>query len=125
MFSVLTDTTQDVTVTDQCSFVMRYVTMNGVQEKLIAVKPWQGSSEKGISELLLNTLKNLELNFKYCIGNSTDEAANMQGQYKGMTAYFTKSSPEQVHVWCHSHVLNLMLCDATKNSNLVSSFFYY
>lgn len=123
MFSILIDTTQDITVTDQCSIIIRYVLHDGVYEKLIAVKPCLDTSGKGMSELLLNTLQKLEINVENCIGNSTDGAANMQGQYKGMTAFLTKSSPNQVHVWCHSHILNLVLCDATRNPLLVASLF--
>jgi len=38
MFSVLIDTTQDITVMDQCSVVLRCVTNGAINEKLIAVK---------------------------------------------------------------------------------------
>lgn len=123
MFSVLIDTTQDITVTDQCSIVIRYVLHDGIHEKLIAVKSCHDSTGKGMSELLMHTLQKLDINIENCIGNSTDGAANMQGQYKGMTAFLTKSSPNQVHVWCHSHLLNLVLCNATKNPISVSSLF--
>ncbi|KAF0717601.1 Zinc finger MYM-type protein 1 [Aphis craccivora] len=119
----LADTTQDITVIDQCSIVIRYVLHDRVYEKLVAVKPCNDSSRKGMSELLLNTLQKLEINVENCTGNSTDGAANIQGQYKGMTSFLTKSSPNQVHVWCHSHILNLVLCDATKNPLLVASLF--
>lgn len=76
-----------------------------------------------MTELLLHTLQKLHINIENCIGNSTDGAANMQGQYKSMTAFLTKSSLDQVHVWCHSDLSNLVLCDATKNPISVSSLF--
>lgn len=47
MFSVLIDTTQDITVTDQCSIVIRYVLHDGIHEKLVAVKPCHDSTGKG------------------------------------------------------------------------------
>jgi len=77
MFSILIDTTQDITVIDQCSIVIRYVLHDNVYEKLVAVKPCHDSSGKGMSELLLNTLQKLEINVENCIGNSTDGDANM------------------------------------------------
>jgi len=41
MFSILIDTTQDITVIDQCSFIIRYVLHDRVYEKLVAVKPFK------------------------------------------------------------------------------------
>lgn len=59
-----------------------------------------------MSELLLNTLQKLEIDVDNCIGNSTDGAANMLGQYKGMTAFLSKSSPNQVHLYYLANVLS-------------------
>lgn len=44
--------------------------------------------------------------------NSTDGAANMQGQYKGFSAKLSETGATQLHVWCYAHVLNLVICDA-------------
>jgi len=37
----------------------------------------------------------------------------MQGQYRGFSALLASHSPNHVHVWCYSHVLNLVLSDTT------------
>jgi hypothetical protein len=37
MFSILMDTTQDISVQDQYSFIVRYVNFSGVHEKLLSV----------------------------------------------------------------------------------------
>lgn len=50
-----------------------------------------------------------------CIGNATDGASNMQGQYKGFSALMTAQSPTHVHVWCYAHILNLVLADTTQS----------
>ncbi len=42
----------------------------------------------------------MDIDIKKCIGNATDGAANMQGQYKGFSALLTGASPNQVHIWC-------------------------
>ncbi|XP_050065875.1 uncharacterized protein LOC126554927 [Aphis gossypii] len=122
-FSVLIDTTQDVSVMDQCSIVIRYVFHDTINEKLIAVKCVHNSSGKGMAQLLKEELISVGLDLTKCIGNSTDGASNMRGVYNGFTSHLSQLSPEQVHVWCHSHVLNLVICDATKNSVQVASFF--
>ncbi|KAL1251688.1 hypothetical protein QQF64_019484 [Cirrhinus molitorella] len=65
-------------------------------------------------ELVKQTLEKMDIDIKKCIGNATDGAANMQGQYKGFSALLTGASPNQVHIWCYSHVLNLVLADTTR-----------
>jgi len=47
----------------------------------------------------------------------------MQGAYNGFTLWLSRVAPEQIHVWCFSHILNLVICDATKNSVMVGNFF--
>lgn len=54
-------------------------------------------------------LETMNLDVKQCIGNSTDGASNMQGQYNGFSALLSEKSPTQVHVWCYAHILNLVL----------------
>ncbi|XP_025194264.1 uncharacterized protein LOC112593893 [Melanaphis sacchari] len=123
MFSVLIDTTQDISVMDQCSIVLRYVIHGEINEKLVAVKCCTDSTGEGMMKLLQSALFSLDINITRCIGNATDGAANMQGMYKGFTSWLSKTAPEQVHVWCYSHVLNLVICDATKNPVKVATFF--
>lgn len=114
MFAVELDTTQDISVKDQCSVVLRYVNKNGIQERLIAVINCIDSSGKGIFELLKKVLHDNNLNIENCIANTTDGAASMQGQYNGFSTWLGKASPGQMHVWCYSHVLNLVISDVTK-----------
>ncbi|XP_063077402.1 uncharacterized protein LOC134467457 [Engraulis encrasicolus] len=37
----------------------------------------------------------------------------MQGTYKGFSALLSEEAPNQIHVWCYAHVLNLVLADTT------------
>ncbi|KAE9530017.1 hypothetical protein AGLY_011479 [Aphis glycines] len=125
MYSVEIDTTQDISVMDQCAVVIRYVDKNCVKvnEKLIALVECSNSSGHGMFELLQTVLKNNNLNLEMCIGNATDGAANMQGIYNGFTAWLEKFSPGQVHVWCYAHILNLAITDVTKCSLEAASLF--
>lgn len=112
MFSVQLDITQDLTSKDQCAIVMRYVT-DVIQERLLAVIDFEASTGAYFVELVRKTLDKVSIDIKNCVGNSTDEAANMQGQYRGFSALLTGESPKQVHIWCYAHVLNLVLTDTT------------
>ena len=52
------------------------------------------STGKYLTELLKNTLDKLGIDIGMCVGNSTDGAANMQGPYKGFSA-FLSALPEK------------------------------
>lgn len=94
---------------DQCAIIVRYVT-DVAHERLDAVVNCEKSTDKYLTELLKNTLNKLGIDIGMCVGNSTDGAANIQGPYKGFSAFL---SPTQIHVWCYAHVLNLVLADTT------------
>jgi len=108
MFSIQLDTTQDISVQDQCSVVVRYVNSKGVQERLLSVVT-------KFADMLYNILTENDLDVKKCIGNATDGAANMQGQFNGFSAWLEKLSPNQVHIWCYAHILNLVVIESTKS----------
>lgn len=93
MYAVMLDTTQDITSSDQCSVVLRYVNDKGINERLIAVVNCSDSSGKGMHILLQNVLLSNNLNIKNCIANTTDGAANMQGDYNGFSTWLNESSP--------------------------------
>lgn len=100
MFTIELDTTQDISVIDQCAIVIRYVNSNGIHERLLAVVNCTDSSGKGVFELLKKVLLESNLKIENCIANATDGAAFMQGQYNGFTAWLSNASPGQIHVWC-------------------------
>ncbi|XP_022161623.1 uncharacterized protein LOC111027533 [Myzus persicae] len=56
MFSVQMDTTQDVSVQDQCSLIVRYVNSSGVHEKLLSVVTMTETKGKSFHEMLENKL---------------------------------------------------------------------
>ncbi|XP_065651106.1 uncharacterized protein LOC136079299 [Hydra vulgaris] len=114
IFSLQIDTAQDVTQKDQCSIVVRYVKGN-IYERVVAVLNCKSSTGKDMCNLISTFIKNSRLHIKNCIGNSTDGAANMRGQYNGFTSWLSKESPGQIHVWCYAHVLNLVVTDATSS----------
>lgn len=114
MFSVQIDTTQDITTQDQCSVIVRYVT-NVIHERLVAVVKCEASTGQYFVQVLSEVLENMKLDISKCIGNSTDGASSMQGQYKGFSALLSAKSTNQVHVWCYAHILNLVLADTTES----------
>lgn len=116
MFSIQIDTTQDITSKDQCSVITRYVYNDTIYERLLSMVQCQDSTGKGFKELVEKTLDSCNISIKKCVGTSTDGAANMHGQYNGFTAWLSSESPLLMHVWCYSHVLNLVMIDATSST---------
>lgn len=66
MYAVMLDSTQDITSSDQCAVVLRYVDDNGIHESLIAVINCSDSTGKGMHDLLQNVLLLNDLNVKNC-----------------------------------------------------------
>ena len=79
---------------------MRYVT-DVVHERLVAVLKCSSSTGKAFVDMLSEVQDKMGLSKTMCIGNATDGASNMQGQYKGFSSLLSAQSPNQVHVWCY------------------------
>ena len=93
---------------------MRYVDSTGtIQERLVSVVKCEESTGEAFVQLVSKVILGLNLDLKYCVGNSTDGAANMQVRYNGFSALLSKEAPMQIHIWCHAHVLNLVVTEAT------------
>ena len=112
--SVQIDTTQDISSKDQCSIILRYVT-DVIHERLIAMVECEYTPSTGqhFAELLKKVLQELNIDIGTCVDNSTDGAPNMQGHYWGFSTFLSEQSPNQIHVWCYAHILNLVLADTT------------
>uniref|UniRef100_A0A8C6LH54 DUF4371 domain-containing protein n=1 Tax=Nothobranchius furzeri TaxID=105023 RepID=A0A8C6LH54_NOTFU len=113
IFSVQIDMTQDITSHEQCSVILRYVT-DAIQERLLAVVKCEASTGQYFVQMLTDVMQRFNLDISNCVSNATDGASNMQGQYRGFSALLSSKTPNQVHVWCYAHVLNLVLADTTE-----------
>lgn len=112
-FSVQIDSTQDVSVREQCAIIARYVYEGKVNERLLALIKVKKSSGSDLFNHLDEELNSLNLQISNVIGCSFDGAANMSGQYSGLQAHIRNNSNYSVYTWCYAHVLNLVVCDTT------------
>jgi hypothetical protein len=76
-----------------------------------------------LAEHVIEILQKFQIDPKKCIGNSTDGAGNMQGEYEGFSAWLSKEAPNQIHTWCFAHQLNLVIVDITSSCLLSSKLF--
>lgn len=98
---------------------MRYVNYRSIQEKLLAVITIQQSTGKSFSDMFENVLTVNGLDIKKCVGNS----ANIQGKFNGFSTWLEKLMPNQVHVWCYTYILNLVIIEFTKSPLKPSALF--
>lgn len=123
-FTVQVDSTQDISVIEQCAIIVRYVDEKGeVQERLLNVAEVPITTGIALKNKLQGILKDVGLNEENIIGCSFDGAANMSGQYNGLQAHIQNSSPNSIFTWCYAHVLNLVVQDSIQSSIKIKSYF--
>lgn len=93
-FSILFDCTPDKSHQEQMSQTIRYVDIsNGeimIKESFIDFICTNEKSGLGLSNEILNTIKNNGLDIMDCRGQCYDNGANMAGNNNGVITYFTR-----------------------------------
>ena len=115
IYSIMMDSTTDVSAWDQCAFVIRFVEHTGkVAERLLVIKRVMSSTGEDLHKLLEKTLAGLGIDAKNCVADSFDGASNMSGQYKSVSARLIEKNKNHIHTWCLSHVMNLFITEVTE-----------
>lgn len=123
-FSIIVDSTPDVTHLDQLSFVLRYVDSDhSPVERYIKFIPIYGHGAEYLTETVLSSLKDLDLDISLCRGQSYDNASNMAGKYSGLQARIKKINPLAEFIPCSAHSLNLVGVHAVESCTTVLKFF--
>ena len=108
-FSVIVDSTPDISHNDQLSVIVRYVTEDGLSvERFLCFTKNTGHTGEKLSEAVLNSLELHGLKLDNCRGQSYDNAANMSGQYSGLQARLKEKNPLVFFIPCSAHSLNLV-----------------
>ena len=93
-FSISVDSTPDISHVDQLSFIIRYVSAEGCPvERFIRFIPNCGHKAEDLANVVLDTLKNHDLDIANCRGQSYDNASNMSGVYSGLQARIKQVNP--------------------------------
>lgn len=131
-YSLILDTTQDISKRDQLSIVIRYTTLtekNPGENSLQIHESFLGFEEVGdqTSETFENSillyLKEKGIDIQKCRGQGYDGASNMSGQYTGLQKRIKNIVPTAEYVHCAAHNLNLVLNDSVFNITEVSQFY--
>jgi len=94
-YSIQLDTTQDISSTDECAIVIRYVLGSEIHERLLSVVPSHSGTGQGLFDLRKSTLDKLDIDLKKCTSDSTDGAVNCHGEYEGVQAKLTQFADKQ------------------------------
>lgn len=123
-FSLIIDSTPDISHVDQLTYVIRYVLPNGLPvERFLKFIPNTGHKSQQMTNVVTSTLSELGIDISNCRGQSYDNAANMSGIYNGLQAKIKEISPLAEYVPCSAHSLNLVGECAAESSQEACSFF--
>uniref|UniRef100_A0A2H8TGB8 Zinc finger MYM-type protein 1 n=1 Tax=Melanaphis sacchari TaxID=742174 RepID=A0A2H8TGB8_9HEMI len=112
-FSLIVDSTPDITKFDQLTIAIRYVNLDGTAvERFLCFIPSVGHKSKEMEVAILTKLTELDINISYCRGQSYDNARNMSGMYNGLQVRIKEKSKNAIFSPCSAHSLNLVGCHA-------------
>ncbi|XP_065651952.1 52 kDa repressor of the inhibitor of the protein kinase-like [Hydra vulgaris] len=135
-FSILADEASDVSYMEQMPLVLLFVNDNcEICELFFGFIPCDsGLSGEAIASQILNSIKDMGLEMKFCVGQGYDGVGNLAGNCSGAAIRIKTIYPKALYVHCGSHVLNLCVADACNiqivsnmmsNVQVISQFFHF
>jgi hypothetical protein len=126
-YSIILDSTPDVSHTDELSPIIRYVLqLDGrceLKESFIDFVPCSDKTGTGLADKLCSVLEHERLNIGYMRGQGYDNGSNMTGIYNGVQALILKQNAASLYVPCAAHSLNLVGVHAASVNSTMMSFF--
>ncbi|XP_043271175.1 zinc finger MYM-type protein 1-like [Venturia canescens] len=118
-FSMIADTTQDISKKDQLSIVFRFASI--IKDDTIDKKPRKIKIKETFLGFIHLTDNGLDLS--KCRGQGYDGASVMSGVYSGIQARIQKMEPKALYVHCAAHNLNLVVNVAVNGIEKVRKYF--
>eukprot|EP00794_Sanderia_malayensis_P015939 gene15939-biopygen13560 len=107
-YSIIVDSTPDVSHVDQLTLVVRYIENGKPVERFVGFTPIKSHKSESLTSDILETLKALTLDIDLCRGQSYDNASNMSGKYTGVQARIKEVNSCAPYMPCASYSLNLV-----------------
>ena len=132
-YSIITDTTTDVSKIDQLSQTFRYAEIvkddNGrpteirVRETFLGFFKCKSQMAADMTKQIIDIVESKGLSFDQCRGQGYDGASTMSGGYGGVQKFIHEKQPLALYVHCAAHNLNLVVNDAVSVVREVQDFF--
>jgi len=128
-FSIIIDSTQDITKIDQVSFIFRYTIVDykesklEIKESFLGFYPLDKHDAEGHVNLIKAVLSTHNLDISKCRGQGYDGASVMSGCFSGVQKRISDIIPNASFVHCAAHNLNLVLSDMAKSTPKMLNFF--
>ncbi|XP_025207826.1 52 kDa repressor of the inhibitor of the protein kinase-like [Melanaphis sacchari] len=113
-FSIIIDSTQDITKIDQVSFIFRYTIVDykesklEIKESFLGFYPLDKHDAEGHVNLIKSVLSTHNLDISKCRGQGYDGASVMSGCFSGVQKRISDIIPNASFVHCAAHNLNLV-----------------
>ncbi|XP_076836806.1 zinc finger MYM-type protein 1 [Brachyhypopomus gauderio] len=121
--AVMLDETTDISNVAQMSYVLRYVTENGVKERFFKFEDvTEDRGAEAIATRLLDFLQNYGCVDKV-VAQCYDGAAVMASGLNGVQAKVKETIPQALFVHCYAHVLNLVMAQGASKIRECKIFF--
>uniref|UniRef100_A0A3B1J2K6 DUF4371 domain-containing protein n=1 Tax=Astyanax mexicanus TaxID=7994 RepID=A0A3B1J2K6_ASTMX len=132
-YSVIMDTTQDLSKVDQLSQVFRYVTVRkdeadnaiavDINESFLGFQNISDQTAQGLETKITELIQSKGLPLHKCRGQGYDGASTMSGIYSGVQKRILDKEPNAVYVHCAAHNLNLVLNDACQHITEIKEYY--
>lgn len=120
-FSIIVDTTPDISRKDQLSVVIRYLRLDlskpdskeiEIKESFLGFFEIRGHDADSFEREIITALEKMGIQLDRCRGQGYDGAASMSGQYSGLQSRIKARVPNAEFIHCSAHNLNLVLNDS-------------
>ncbi|KAL4126023.1 hypothetical protein QTP88_010255 [Uroleucon formosanum] len=117
-FSIIVDSTPDITKIDQLTIAIRYVMSDGFPiERFIGFLPSVGHKGEDMEKAIIIKFSELNINIENCRGQAYDNASNMSGIYNGLQSRIKRYAPTAEFIPCLAHSLNLVGSNAAESTS--------
>ncbi|XP_067135095.1 zinc finger MYM-type protein 1-like [Centruroides vittatus] len=122
-YSLIIDSTPDISHVDQLTVIIRYVLPSSIKERFLGFLSIFSHTGEKLEKVILEFLNNIDLDITNCRGQSYDNAFNMSGKYKGLQSRIKQHIFSAHFIPCANHSLNLIGNAAAESCMEMTTFF--
>lgn len=123
-FTLIVDSTIDISKKDQMSLSIRYVNEYGfAEERFLKFIDLPSASADTFYKSILTEIATLKIDISLCRGQAYDGASTMSGCIKGLQTRIKEHAPQAIYIHCVAHKLNLCLVESISSCTEIKLFF--